>query len=135
MTIGTGTYSPQGRFGFPRSYIGAVAFPSELTLEAAAFGVYVLNDFGIFNDRLFVKLKFNFFQWTSNKYTLDYIVEECYFHALPSTTENPLNFHIHFLPGDGVNKATLFIQLAPFSNVPDRIALPAATVPYWRPLT
>jgi hypothetical protein len=135
MTIGTGTYSPQPRFTPTRAYVGAIAFPSELTLETSAGGVYVLNDFSLYNDRLFVKIKYNFFLWSSNRYTLDWIVEECYFHALPSTVEHPLNFHLKYLAGTGTYPATLFCQLAPFSNVPARVDLPAAPAGYWRPLT
>jgi hypothetical protein len=135
MTIGTGTYLQYPKFVVTRAYIGAIAFPSELTLETASSGLYVLNDFSLYNDRLFVKIQYPFFLWTSNHYTLDFIVEECFFHALPSTVEHPLNFHLSYLPGDGTWPATIFVRLAPFSNTPARVALPLVSGTYWRPLT
>lgn len=131
--IGTGTYSPDPKWSLTRAYVRAVAFPVELTLESVVDGVFTFNDFSLYNDRIVCVIEPRFWAWTSNHYTLDFIVKEAYYYPLPSTTPLPFNFAVRFLPAQPTSPAAIFVRVAPFSNTPLGYALPAATTPYWLP--
>lgn len=131
--IGTGSYSPSAKWTLTRAYARAVAFPAELTLESSADGVFTFNDFMFYNDRIVCEIEPRFWAWTSNHYTLDFIVKQLYYFPLPSTTPLPANFSLRFLPETPSLPPAIFVRIAPFSNTPAYHDLPAATVPYWKP--
>lgn len=131
--IGTGTFLPQSGFNFPRSYVSSIAFPSDWTLESHAGNEFVFNDFLFYNDRIFVNLYENFWPWSSNVYSLDHIVVDCYYHALPSPVDLPTPFSLTWLPGTTANNGKLVFLSPFFGSSVQTFALPAAPSSYWLP--
>lgn len=131
--IGTGTFNPQGGFSFPRSYVGNVAFPADWTLESHTNEQFVFNDFMFYNDRIFVNLYQPFWAWSSNRYTLDHIVVDCYYHALPSTVDTPTPFSLTYLPPTPTHAATLRLLSPFFGSTIQYFSLPPVNQPYWLP--
>lgn len=133
MTIGTGTFFPQGQFSFIRPYVGNFAVPSVWNLESHSAHQFVFNDFGIYNDRIFINLFPAFWGWTTNNYTLDHIVTDCYYHALPSTVDTPTPFSLTFVPATPTRLATLKLLSPYFATTLQYFPLPARDQPYWMP--
>lgn len=131
--IGIGTFYPQGGFTFPRSYVSRFAFPSYWTLESHAGNQFVFNDFPVYNDRIFVNLYQNFWAWNSNAYSLDHIVVDCYYHALPSTVDLPTPFSLTWVAGTTSTNATIVLLSPFFGSSLQFFALPAAPGNYWLP--
>jgi hypothetical protein len=113
--------------------VGNVAFSTDWTLESHANEQFVFNDFSLYNDRIFVNLYAPLWPWSSNNYTLDHVVVDCYFHALPSTTPIPLDFIFTFVPGTPSHKATLRLLNQFFATTVQYFPLPAVDQPYWLP--
>ena len=132
-TIGTGTFTPQGQFSFPRSYVGNVAFPADWDLEGHTLHQFVFNDFRFYNDRIFCNLYSPLWAWSSNSYTLDHVVVDLFYHALPSTLDTPPPYTLKFLPATPLHAATLALTSPFFSTTLQYFPLPPVDQPYWLP--
>lgn len=131
--IGAGTFNPNAGFSFPRSYVFWVAFPSDWTLESHTDGQFVFNDFMFYNDRIYINLYHSFWAWNSNRYTLDHIVVDCYYHPLPSTVDTPTPFSLSYIAPTPTRKATIRLLSPFFGTGLQYFALPSPSVPYWLP--
>lgn len=131
--IGTGTFFPQGGFAFPRSYVGNVALPSDWDLEAQIDNFFIFNDFRFYNDRIFIRFLPQFWAWSSNRYTLDHCVIDCYYYPLPSTTPTPTPYSLSWLPATTTHNATLKLLSPFFGSGIQYFPLPPRDQPYWLP--
>lgn len=96
MTIGTGTYLPHSRFGFPRSYIAGVTNYSAGFTLSQSLNVFTLDFRPIFGSVYTWVFSLDFWFLTTNYYTLDFIVEECYYQNPPDPTKIPLDFGLRW---------------------------------------
>jgi hypothetical protein len=72
-------YIPSPRYNFPRSYIKGFALfwlPGLTVLAAGNPFIFEEHTYGGYH--LHLKFRDNFWDWNSNRYTLDYIVEDYY---------------------------------------------------------
>jgi hypothetical protein len=131
MTIGTGAFYPSGRFTFPRSYIAKVEICTAgfaLNQDGNAFEI----DFRpTFNTIYHFRFHPNFWPWSSNAWSLDHIITQCYHTSPPSPVQNPLNFGLYWVryPPDPVPQ----LQFAPnLSTVnPVKVVFPSYPPSYW----
>lgn len=96
MTIGTGTYSPSGRYAFPRSYIAGVTNFSAGFSLSQSLNVFTLDFRPTFTSVYTWVFSLDFWFLTTNCYTLDFVVEECYYQDPPNPVKNPLNFGLRW---------------------------------------
>ncbi len=131
MTIGTGAFYPGGRFTFPRSYLAKVE-----NCSAGFSLVQTYNKFSLSFAPAYVSVYHwtfdeRFWVWTSNVWTLDHIITECYYEQTPDPTQIPLNFGLYWVryPPDPVPQ----LQFAPnlSTAVPIKANLPAQLPGYW----
>jgi len=78
VTIGTITYSPSGRFAFPRSYVYGIAigrYGDTITQVANEFTIHAVPP-----DPSFAVLRLDprFWLWSSNRWTLDHVITDWY---------------------------------------------------------
>lgn len=131
MTIGIGSYSPNGRFSFPRSYIAEV-----INCTAGFSLTQNVNEFSLSFHPIFPSVyhwTFNlkFWLWSSNVWSLDHIITESYYVDTPNPTQIPLNFALYWVRQAPDFKPSL--RFAPnLSTVnPVVAALPIYPPGYW----
>jgi hypothetical protein len=96
--VGIVTYVPDGRLPVVRSYISAIALQWQANYTILATGnpfVIRENTFGGYQTH--IKLKPEFYAWSSNVYTLDWIFEDWYVTApggSPIIPGQPVQFGI-----------------------------------------
>lgn len=94
---GTPTYNPSGRFAFPRSYPSKIMFGfgvgAAITQSANEF--YITDTT---NPIVHVVCNFqpNFWPYSSNGYTLDWIIKDWWLIIDPNPAPQNLNFNFHF---------------------------------------
>ena len=130
---GTGTYIPSAGFSSPRSYLFHFATHQAWNLEARTDGSFIFNDFGTFNDRIYLNLRPSFWLWNSNHYNLEDLVVDAYFQALPDPTHVPYNFTLKFVSGTPARASHLLLTNANFSAPYQYFSLPSAPPSYWLP--
>ena len=133
MTIGTGTFAPQAKFAFPRSYI--------YELDIARYGNTLTQTSGRFTihapppDPTFAVIQFddNWFTWNSNARTLDHIVTEFWYKAGGVGPETPLNFTLGYRVRPTSKRPSLYFNW--FSGTRDEQIFTLSTQPsnYWLP--
>jgi hypothetical protein len=96
MTIGVGTYSPGERFAFPRSYIAGVVNHSAGFTLTQALNIFTLDFHPTYTSVYTWVFSPDFWFWSSNCYTLDHVVEECYYRDNPGDPPIPLNFGLRW---------------------------------------
>lgn len=134
MVLGVGTYPNGAKFNFPRSYIP--------TFDVLVDADDVMDSGGhiTFSDPLNPNVQFhiviweNFYEWTSNKYTIDFVIEESYYQILPAPTLNPMPFTLVFSPtSPGVN-GLVFIPFSLGFTQHNVLLLPGPPPDYWTPI-
>jgi hypothetical protein len=133
MTIGAGVYSPQSKFSFPRSYVRGIS------LEVVANGITMVGDTITFinpslpSQHFTVVIDPRVFPWSSNGYTLDYVISESYYQNDPDPTEFPMSFALsYFMPA----ARAPYLNFQPFQlNFAQKhyFDLPLAPPGYWLP--
>jgi hypothetical protein len=134
MTLGVGSYSPSPRFAFPRSYIRGIA------VNVTANDVALTDNIVTFSDPSNPNVTFQFriwshvYAWTTNRYTLDFVIDESFYKVAPSPTENPMPFSLtYYQPEPGMT----YLAFQPFGIIfPDThfFDLPTNITNYWLPL-
>jgi len=133
MTIGVGTFSPNGHFAFPRSYVYRVVF-SDILLPLTSPGPsFVFNPSIVPTDHYHITFRPNFWVWSSNRWTLDHIISDCFRTVDPSPTQIPVDFTLSYVPPDATHPPRLVFR--PFGVVtPDvSYSMPAQPLNYWLP--
>jgi len=130
--IGTGSYDPQPKFAFPRSYVRGVAIQivSGVVVQTGRF--FQLQNppdptlyFIVFNEK--------FWDWSSNRYTLDFVVEESYYQPGGVGSYVPMPFLVTYYTN--TPDYSPYLVYSPFSS-PGGITyyqLPPAPPDYWLP--
>ncbi len=126
-----GTFSPNGRFTMPRSYVGAFVLNVTATVVQTD-GLFEFTDPTNPNGHFRVKVDSRFWDWSSNVWTLDWIIEESAYHYLPDPTFHPMYFSLDYTTyGPSVIPTVKFY---PFGLIfPDNhlYQLPPAPPDYW----
>lgn len=131
--IGTKTCFPQAKFAFPRSYILDVGVRA-----GAATAIWSGRQVDLVNSTtgvLFWRTVFaeKFWPWSSNRYTLDYVAEECYYFPTIVSPPTPLNVRIWY----ETHPVTFnpMVVISPFAAQPFLYSTPTLPAPssYWWP--
>jgi len=131
MPIGVGTY-PQGeKFSLVRSYISAFAFSSVWTLVSNSTGSLILHDAGNPTLVFHVNMRLKWWLWTSNFYTLDFIMQDAYYVDTTTGGITPFPFTFIYVPATETTPSCVaFRQFGappPFTYV----TLPPPPPHYW----
>jgi hypothetical protein len=130
--FGTTVSSPQGEFSFPRSYVEKLVFTTGGWPATYISGVFVIlvgnplayTEVVIFRDY--------FPPWSSNGYTLDGIVQACFYYV-PGSENNPspatigVNYFTYGDPPTPSLQVDLLATGLPWQSFP----LPGAPPGYW----
>lgn len=134
MTIGVGTYDPQAKFWFPRSYVFGLYFATYLgntvTHVAGRYTVAAVPPDPTF---AVMQLSNDFYLWSSKARSLDYIVTEFWYKSGGTGPELPLPFKLSYINDAPHNRQALKFEWATFSPVFVYNAFPSQPLNYWRP--
>lgn len=134
MVLGAGTFVPGARFALPRSYWYGVW----LSFNSDAVVSWVGNEVTFLDPPSGVTGLIGFepraWSWSSNCYTLDFLIVESWYRVPPSPTQNPLPFVLTYFvdPSDGKP----YMVYSPFGAVGTGAFKHQAPPPppgYWRP--
>lgn len=97
-------------------------------------GHYVLTWNALPAAHVWIDLKDVFVPWNSNRYTLDFVIAQCYFNNTFTGDLIALNYHVsHWLPTDSARRH-LLISIPGFGSVRrDNFDLPGQPDDYWLP--
>lgn len=128
----TPTFLPNGRFAFPRSYVqglyvrhdpGAVTWDGELLTFIVA---------GTPNALVKVYFDARFAAWSSNRWTLDFVVTHGTYEYPPAPSVFDLPFYVQFMTPPGGKAPHLLID-AMYGSTYSFITLPLQPFYYWLP--
>jgi hypothetical protein len=131
-TIGFGSYPQGAKFSFPRSFIKSVAFDGlfpPLITGGPDFEFAPTTAPGF---RFFISFSPVFWAWSSNAYTLDFVIIASYYTQPPSPVQTAYNFRVKYRydsPSDG---AAIEFYPTTSDTPPVYYALPAAPSTYDR---
>jgi len=130
---GAGTFYPNGQLAFPRSYIWGfnILVNNTVTQDGRFFHfVNASSPSQVFT----VSWKENVFDWSSNRYTLDYVIDDSYYQNLPDLTKNPMTYALTFYAAADTGRSVLYFYPFGLGFVDDHFfQLPPAPPDYWRP--
>lgn len=133
MTIGSPTYVPQGVFGFPRSYIThIVAYTNVDNPATFVFNEIRVNSYSFPNIVQYIEFKTEFIPWSSNHYTLNWILAQWYYKTSPFGVHIPYQGRCEFTWDASVDSNVLLIT----TDSPDhKTYFPVQGAPsgYWMP--
>lgn len=133
MTIGAGTFVPAARFGFPRSYIYDFhVFRNGDTIVQSA-NTFVVTDATNPNLTATFRIDPRFFVWSSNSWTLDYVLIDSYYQNFPGDTPHPLPYNLIYKVEQDTGRSALYLGWSGFLVDPQRFPLPAQPSDYWLP--
>lgn len=133
LTIGTLIYQPQARFEFNRAYVPHFVVTTGgwpysftgFTFRLDVGSPLIFSDFIVFNPKFVV--------WSSNSYTLDYIVDEVYYTVPGNPTHNPATDVLAWAYHPPGTVTTLFFDLLAVGAPFRKIALPPQPLNWWLP--
>lgn len=134
MTIlGTPTYTPHAKFWINRGYVQRFAFGFNVGAGIVQTG----NSFEITDTtnpivHVHCKIKADWWAWSSNGYTLDFIVEDWWLIIDPSPTPLPLNFTLTHWWDAPTGKMGVLLYLPGSTHQYPQI-LPVPPPGYWWP--
>jgi hypothetical protein len=128
-----GFFVPNGRFTAPRSYFGAFILNVTAPVSQSE-NVVEFTDPGNPNVHFHIKIDRRFWDWSSNSWTLDWLIEESYYYVLPDPTHIAMPFSLsYFIWPAGVVPSVVFqpfgINFLDYHVFP----LPPAPATYWMP--
>lgn len=133
MTIGAGTFTPSPNFSFPRSYIvDFYVFRNGNTIVQTVNKFVVTDAFDPNLTATFV-LHENFLPWSSNGFTLDFIVQESYYQTTPGGMQIPLPFNIDFYVSPLTRRSGLYLGWLGLKINPEHFDLEPQPPGYWLP--
>ena len=134
MTIGTGTYNPQPKFFLPRSYVFGINFATysgnTVTRSGDRFTVHAVPPDPTF---LVCQILPAFYPWSSNSYSLDFIITEFWYKAGGVGSEIPLPFQLGYFQDPLRHSSSLYIQWSGTVPTFNYFPLPSAPSNYWLP--
>jgi len=133
LTIGTGFYSPQAKFWFRRSYLRGFSLEVTASGIAIAGNVITFINPGLPSQHFTIVIEPRVFAWSSNAYSLDFIVSESYYQNDPDPTHYPMDFALsYFFP----EPHAPYVNFQPFGiSFPDKTFFDFDLQPsgYWQP--
>lgn len=131
--LGTVTYVPQPKFWFNRAYIRRFAFGFNVGAAIVQTGnVFEITDTTNPIVHVHCKLRDDFWDWSSNSYTLDHVVEDWWLIIDPSPTPLPLNFILsHWWNAPDAKLGILLYLAGSTHQYP--VTLPFSDPTYWFP--
>lgn len=132
MTLGVGTFFPQGQFYVTRSYMKEVVV--RVDANAVVMNQETISFVDPNNPNVFfvMVLDTDFYQWSTNKRSLDHMVVESYYYVFPDLTQLPMSFDLRYNAGGAAPVPN--IELVPFGlafTTRWRFPLPGTAQPYW----
>lgn len=131
--IGTISGYPSNKFAFPRSYITRVGVRS-----GPAAAIWTDNQVDLVNlstGALYWTTIFwdTFWTWSSNRYTLDYIVSDCFYFPTPLSPPTPLDVIVVYETDPTTFEG--IITVSPFAGQPMLFTHPTPPSPtdFWWP--
>lgn len=133
MTIGTVNGYPSDKFAFPRSYVRSVGVRSGTALAIWTDNRMDLTDPSTGVTYWTYVFKPEFWAWSSNRWTLDWILEESYYIPFVGSPKVPLNVVCIWVYEVGQFYPT--IEVNPFPGQPflNQHVLQGAPPDYWLP--
>ena len=131
MTIGTGSYFPSGRFSSPRSYIAQVYNASAGFSLVQTDNQFSLSFAPIYPSVYHWTFDEDWWSWSSNMWTLDHIIIECYYQDTPNPTKIPLDFGLYWQRHTLVDKPYLLFLPNLNPAVPILATFPGTPIDYW----
>lgn len=130
---GTITYLPIPEWSFTRAYVGELWLQLHPDLGHTISGSEVTFTYSPIPGYLaYLKFKDNFWEWSSNHFTLDYIVEWNYEVVFPGGPEATYFLTITHAWSPTTGKYAIIARTAvPTNNY--HYALPSRDAPYWTP--
>lgn len=131
MTIGAGTFNPAGNFAFPRSYISGIQIATAGFALTQMGNSFALNFQPTYVTIFYFSFTNEFYDSSTNAYTLDHIVETMYYKQFPTDTEHALPYGLRWVRLSTTHHPVL--QFAPnlnYDNLVD-VAFPANPPGYW----
>lgn len=133
MTIGTGTYHPNAKFFFPRSFayeFVIARYGDTITNSGFEWTIHAVPPDPTF---AVIKMAESFFNWNSNGRSLDFVITDFYAKVGGTGPNVPLDFSLSWgLSPVTKNNALIFEW---FTGTPDFEAFPLPSQPfgYWLP--
>lgn len=131
--IGTVTFSPNGEFAFPRSYINRVLLDGLYSPFTVSGGFYTSTISAFPGNHAYIRLAPNFWPWSSNSWTLDHIVTEAYSVNDLSGVHSPTNIVVTYVRPTTPLGSAIRIDVSGFALSPIDGSLPTRDQPYWLP--
>lgn len=133
MTIGTGYFLPQGQFSVQRSFITAVAFDGIFPYQVGTPPNFIFNPVTEPMNYYYINFLPEFWEWSSNSYTLDHLVIVAYKVALPDPTPIPYDYRLNYKPATATTPACVHLLPHFYTSSPVYYDMPARDQPYWLP--
>ena len=131
MTIGTVTGQPSQHFAVPRSYLRGISIKSGAALPVWTDNQMMLWDFTLTTFYWGLIFKPEFWSWSSNRWTVDYMLHDAWYGNTNPILGSPLPVYVSYFGNLGTDQAV--IEVAAFGlgdhNYPHD--LPPADQPYW----
>ena len=125
------SYVPQAKAWFPRSYITMLkVHTNHVNVPSFADGLITWVHSPLDAVTGYTKIRDNVYDWNSNVYSLDFVVEYWYYTISPSPTEFEWGGEISITWDDTV-KHTCLVVATVSADVDYYFPLPSPTVPYW----
>jgi len=133
MTIGVGTFTPAGRFTFPRSYVYDLVFYRQGDTLTRSLGRITIH--AVPPDPTFAVVQFrnNFYFWNSNRWQLPYIVSESWYKLGGVGPEIPLNFTLDYAIDPVTLRPSIYYSFNGGKTDPETFTLPDQPSSYWLP--
>jgi len=127
-------YNPSGQFNLPRSYVFDIRVYVQHTLSHAYMtdNIITVDYSPVPNFLAVIVLAPNFMPWSSNSYSLDYIIQDSYYRINPDPTHIPLDIQVGWASSSQTLRSAINIVL---DLGVDIFTFPLAAAPpgYWLP--
>lgn len=133
MTIGTGTFTPNAGFSFPRSFVyelDIASYGDAISQLAARFTIHATPP-----DPTFAVIQFDndWYLWNSNVRSLDHVVTEFWYKAGGLGPEIPLPFTLGYRVRPTSLRPSLYFNWSSGPRLEFIFALPQQPLNYWLP--
>jgi len=128
---GSISYVPQAKAWFPRSYITTLkVHTNHVNVPSFADGLITWVHSPLDAVTGYTKIRDNVYDWNSNVYSLDFVVEYWYYVISPSPVEFEWGGEIS-ITWDNTVKRTCLVVATVAADTDYYFPLPSPTAPYW----
>lgn len=130
---GIGSYPQGAKFSYPRAFISLLGYGNILTFSSQAgrfFTFTFVPDPTVF---VVYGITSEVFAWSSNGYSLDFFVTDCYAYTLVFPTPFPLDYRVTYFPPTTTHLAGIDVHLGVDASTRLLLPLPPQDQPYWLP--